>query len=402
MATIPVRDHGGDAAPEILVSFPSRLLVLCLAMLAAMSSFYLLLPTVPLHAAAVGGDVWAGFATDALMATTIAGELTAALLVARLGRRRAMALGLILLSLPCLFSFAGDIATILIATAVRGLGLGVVLVVACGLATCLAPAARRAEALGLYGLSSAAPAILAVPLGPWVLAHFGAASTGWTAALLGLCALAGLSACSSGGEAPLEAAASLRLRLPLRAIAWPGVSLAAGAIIVGASVTFLPLAHPEVGAATILSALLLQGLASAFTRWIGGRTIDRHGPRGTLIAGVALTVIGSLCLAADGSLAVLVGMVVSGAGFGAVQGSSLAYMLDRTDPAQVDTVSAAWNIAYDAGLGLGGVVFGLMAAGIGYGPAFAVAGAAIGIGVRAVAALCEQPSTHDHAGEVRC
>jgi predicted MFS family arabinose efflux permease len=400
MATVVVREQPGDALPGASAGFPSSLLVLCLAMLAAMSSFYLLLSTVPVHAAAVGGDVWAGFATGALMATTIAGELAAALLVARLGRRGAMALGLVLLSLPCLFSFAGDIATVLIATAVRGLGLGIVLVVACGLATCLAPVARRAEALGLYGLSSTAPAIIAVPLGPWVLAHSGASVTAWTATLLGLFALAGLGACSSRDEAPFEAGTPVRL--PLRSIAWPGISLAAGAIIVGASVTFLPLAHPEIGAATIMGALLAQGLASAFTRWIGGRAIDRNGPRGTLITGIFLTVIASLCLAADGSVAVLIGMAASGAGFGAVQGSSLAYMLDRTDPAQVDTISAAWNIAYDTGLGLGGLVFGLMAAGIGYGPAFAVAGAAIGIGVWAVAALCERPSKWAEAGEARC
>jgi predicted MFS family arabinose efflux permease len=378
-------------------------LVLCLSMLAAMSSFYLLLSAVPGHAAAVGGDVWAGFATGALMAATIVGELAAARLVARFGRRTAMTLGLLLLSLPCLFTFADDAATILIATAIRGLGLGIVLVVACGLATCLAPVARRSEALGLYGLSSAAPAIIAVPLGPWVLAHYGATATAWVAALLGLLALAGLDACRGPREdVPAEVEAPAPQRLPLRAIAWPGASLAAGAIIVGASITFLPLAHPEAGASTILVALLLQGLAAAFTRWLGGRTIDRHGPRGTMIAGIVLTVLGSASLAVDGPLAVLIGMAVSGMAFGAVQGSSLAYMLERTDPAQVDSVSAAWNVAYDAGLGLGGVGFGIIAAGIGYGPSFAIAGAAIGIGTWVVATACERPMAKQVPGEAPC
>jgi predicted MFS family arabinose efflux permease len=201
---------------------------------------------------------------------------------------------------------------------------------------------------------------------------------------------------------PAPAGAQVGPRLPLRAIAWPGASLAAGAIVVGASITFLPLAHPEVGASTILIALLLQGLASALTRWIGGRTIDRDGPRATMIAGTILCVFASLCLAADGPLAVLIGMAVSGAAFGALQGSSLAYMLDRTGPAQIDGVSAAWNLAYDAGLGLGGVVFGMMAAGIGYGPSFAIAGAAVGLGIRAVASLCEHPSADRAIGEARC
>ena len=403
MATIAVREHGTDSAPGRSTGLGSPLLVLCFAMLAAMSSFYLLLSTVPVHAAAVGGDVWAGFATGALMATTIVGELAAAALIARLGRRTAMALGLLLLSLPCLITLADDATTILVATAVRGLGLGIVLVVACGLATCLAPVSRRSEALGLYGLSSAAPAIFAVPLGPWVLAHYGATTTAWAAALLGLFALAGLGACPDRGRGlPAAAETPVRVRLSLRSIAWPGASLAAGAILVGASITFLPLAHPEVGTWTILIALLLQGLGSAFTRWLSGRTIDRHGPRGTLIAGTILTVFGSVCLTANGPLAVLVGMAVSGMAFGGLQSSSLAYMLERTDPTQVDSVSAAWNVAYDAGLGLGGVAFGMIAAGIGYGPAFAIAGAGIGFSIWAVAAACDCPLTERDAGEARC
>jgi len=392
MATIAVQRGAADCTTAGRAGFGSSLLVLCFAMLAAMSSFYLLLSTVPIHAAAVGGDVWAGFATGALMATTIIGELAAAPLIARLGRRNVMALGLLLLALPCFFTFAPQAATILIVTAIRGLGLGVVLVVACGLATSLAPAERRSEALGLYGLSSAAPAILAVPLGPWALAHYGAGATAWAAGLLGLAALAGLGACTGRViEADGGTKALAGPRLSLRAIAWPGASLAAGAIVVGASITFLPLAHPEVGATTILVALLLQGLASAFTRWVAGRTIDRNGPRATMIAGTILTIFASLCLAADGPFAVLLGMAVSGAAFGALQGSSLAYMLDRSAPTQADSISAAWNLAYDAGLGLGGVLFGMMAAGLGYASSFAIAGLTIGLGIWVVAALCERP-----------
>jgi hypothetical protein len=88
--------------------------------------------------------------------------------------------------------------------------------------------------------------------------------------------------------------------------------------------------------------------------------------------------------------------------FGGLQSSSLAYMLERTDPTQVDSVSAAWNVAYDAGLGLGGVAFGMIAAGIGYGPAFAIAGAGIGFSIWAVAAACDCPLTERDAGAARC
>jgi predicted MFS family arabinose efflux permease len=45
-------------------------------------------------------------------------------------------------------------------------------------------------------------------------------------------------------------------------------------------------------------------------------------------------------------------------------------MLDRVAPAGYSTASAVWNIAYDAGWGLGSVLFGLIVAQTGYPLAF--------------------------------
>jgi predicted MFS family arabinose efflux permease len=358
-------------------------------MVAAMSSFYLLLSAVPAHIATLGGDLAAGLATGALMATTIAGELVAPRLIARFGRRTALAIALLVLAIPCIVTFSGSLPLVLLSCAARGFGLGVLLVAACGLAATLAPPTRRAEAMGIYGVASAIPAILCVPLGPWALGAFGPAATAAAATALALAGLASLAHLPHREER--VDAAHLHSLPALRSAAWPATSLALGAIVIGATITFLPLAHREAGTGTIMLALLIQGLAAAATRWAAGKPVDRHGPQGAMIAGITLAVIAMLCLAFSGDIAVLAGMALSGVAFGILQSASLAQLLSRAAPNQIDGASALWNAAYDAGLGVGGLAFGVLAATTGYTAAFIAAAAALAVLALLVFRLCEAP-----------
>jgi predicted MFS family arabinose efflux permease len=78
-----------------------------------------------------------------------------------------------------------------------------------------------------------------------------------------------------------------------------------------------------------------------------------------------------LVLAANPA-AVVVGMLVFGAGFGIAQNVTLSLMFERVPASGYGTVSAVWNLAYDAGLGLGAASFGLLANQTGYPIAFAL------------------------------
>jgi predicted MFS family arabinose efflux permease len=67
---------------------------------------------------------------------------------------------------------------------------------------------------------------------------------------------------------------------------------------------------------------------------------------------------------------VLAGAVLFGAGFGVAQNASLTLMYSRVAEPGYSMVSAVWNLAYDAGMGLGAAGFGLLAASTGYPAAF--------------------------------
>jgi predicted MFS family arabinose efflux permease len=70
--------------------------------------------------------------------------------------------------------------------------------------------------------------------------------------------------------------------------------------------------------------------------------------------------------------AMLTGMVLFGAGFGVAQNASLSLLFDRVPPSGYGATSAVWNLAYDAGYGLGAAGFGLLIGPVGYAAGFAV------------------------------
>jgi predicted MFS family arabinose efflux permease len=372
-----VTNAAADHPPRSSATVGSAL-ALCGVTIAMMSCFYLMFSAAPAHAASLGGSRAAGFATAILMAATIIGELSAPRLIALAGRRAVMAAALPLLALPCLVTFSSDLAIVLVACAARGIGLGTVLVAAGGLAMSLAPAGKQAEFLGIYGVASALPAIAGVPLGPWALEHVGPNVTAVVATVIGLASLLGLTAfprrtCSDVTKAQNS-------RTPnMHSLVWPVAALVAGAAVIGASVTLVPLTHGAIGAPMITSAFFLQGLGAALARWACGRWVDRRGPNAALLTGVALSVAGMLSLSLPGAGMVLAATTVSGAAFGILQCASLAQLMNAASPAHTDRLSAFWNVAYDTGLGLGGLGLGLLAATVGYEAGFVLSAAGLAI-----------------------
>jgi len=103
---------------------------------------------------------------------------------------------------------------------------------------------------------------------------------------------------------------------------------------------------------------------------------------GVLILGVVACAFGMLALAFGASPpAVAAGAVLLGLGFGVAQNASLTLMFDRVSASGYDMVSAVWNLAYDAGMGVGAAGFGVLAARAGYAGAFGIVAASMLIAV---------------------
>jgi predicted MFS family arabinose efflux permease len=249
---------------------------------------------------------------------------------------------------------------------VRGAGFAVTTVAGGALTATLIPPERRGEGLGLVGIVGGVPALVALPAGVWVSAHWGFrpvfAATA-AAALLALAVVPGM----PGHRGMAGHAPGVLSRLGDPALLRPAAVFSASTMAAGVLVTFLPLAIAGRSAAVATIALFAQPAASTLARWAAGKTGDRRGHAVLLCPGVALSAAGMAALAATSSPALVIGgAAVFGTGFGLLQNATLTLMYARVPASGHTAVSAIWNAAYDAGMGAGAIGMGLVAGHTGY------------------------------------
>jgi MFS family permease len=339
----------------------------------SLTSFLLLISVIPMLAAAGGASsAAAGLITGALLAGTVAAEAAASFAIRRFGYRTVLAAGALLLGGPTLALLWHQPQAAMIAVSfVRGLGFGLCGVAAGSLTALLLPPERRGEGLGLLGLVSGVPAIVALPAGAWLGGHHQATLTAAVAAVTGLLPLAVLRWLPAGRpRAQASALAGARSHAPFRLpLIFAACTVAAGVID-----SFLPIAK-GVPNSISSAALLASAVTATISRWQSGRHGDRYGHARLLIPAVAATALGVAVMTWLGSpAALLAGGIVFGAGFGAVENSTFALLIERVPE---DKASALWNLAYDAGYGAGPLMFGLFSARTGYPLAFALTGALV-------------------------
>jgi MFS family permease len=351
--------------------FTLPMVLLLLVDFAAMSSFYLLLSVVPLYSTANGlGSVGAGLATGVLMFAAVAAEIATQPLAARWGHRRLLMVGLVLLGAPALaVPMISSVWTLMGVSVLRGFGFAMIVVAVGALTASTVPAERRGEGMGVLGVVAMLPAVVALPIGVWLVGRLGFTTVFGIAAAASLFAVVLVVKLPEAG--PASDSHGLR-GMRGTATLLPIIVFAATAVAGGVVVAFLPSAVPA-GVAVV--ALFVQAAAATATRWLAGRYCDRHGAAALLPPAVVVTALGMGVAAATGSsLAVVAGMTVFGIGFGLAQAASLNTMLERVPVSEYGAVSAAWNAAYDLGWGLGALGIGVVVAMLGYSAAFAVAG----------------------------
>ena len=266
-------------------------------------SYCLTLASLPAYAVAGGASPdTAGVVTAVFLVVTIAVQSVVPALTARFGLGPVLAAGLVALGAPSpLYAVDDGVVWLSGVSAVRGAGFAVLTVLGAVLAAQVAPAERRGESIGLYGLAIAVPNLLAVPAGAALVLDGHPGWLAWLAAspVLALPLVPGL-ARSVHWQAGAGSSSSAAVRAALA----PSAVLLLVTLAGGGLVTFLPIERPDGVLAT--AALLVFGLTGAVTRWRAGLLADRLGGRGLLVASVGVGVAGMLLLAAGMALMSLV------------------------------------------------------------------------------------------------
>lgn len=345
---------------------------LIVMVLVGFCGFGLLIPVAPMWAAQGGAnETGVGLVTGVFMFSTVGVQLTVPRMLRRFGWARVLVVGMLLLGIPAPLHLLSDgLPLILLLAATRGAGFAILTVTASSAIAELVEPARRGRAIGAFGLAATGPQVVLLSLAPWI-----ADNLGYTLVFVaGVAPVFGVVAAYRLGQRieQLPRHADLEhpdLRGGLRRLAplLPPVVLLLGVTFAGgAMITFVPQLTTDAGLAT--AALLLFTGFTALTRWGVGHYADWYGPRRLLAPSVIGTAIGLLLsawsvAAPDRTGALLAGMALIGLSYGALQNLTLGLAFAAVPRSDQVTASAAWNIGFDMGTGLGAVIVGAIATG---------------------------------------
>src|ERR1700686_205119 len=357
---IRVALHAAVTSPLFLLAA----LAVCISV-----NFQIMLPDVPDMVEGGGPHGAESGATAAVFIGAVIGELSTPWRMSRQRSTHLLVAGQLLTAVPSLTYVIPHSAVwqMLAAASVRGLGMGVAIVVSVALLSELTAPHRRGASIGYYGLALSAPGIVVPSVGVFLLASGHAEVDALIAFVIGV---VGVLFALKIPDRPVHLVrASTNL---LGAIRRPGLLLVFGAFVLsscsfGGVVTYAPVALPLDGLGSAAPFLLASGAARAASRWLAGGLSDRLPARTVLISGVTASLAGLVLLALHaGGASVLIAAVVYGAGYGATQTAAFLAMSERGISSDSGAISALWNSGIDLGSSLGGTLIGLAAASYGY------------------------------------
>jgi MFS family permease len=326
-------------------------------------SFYLLLPALPLYARTLGipesqiGLIIGFFAVSSMVVKPVAGWAAD-----RWGRRPLMLAGAALFACSsALYGWSVTVGALLAVRILHGAGMGLFPTASASMGADLAPAARRGEAMGLWG--AAGNVALAIgPLGAvWMSDRWG---FGWLFVLSTAVALTALALTAILRET-LGAAARLPFgfaSLLSPAVAFPCAIVFCLMTSYGVQAAFLPIYAQSRGANPGVFFLVLALVVAAVRGW-AGQISDRLGRAPVAATGMGLVAASLVTLAAGGGSGALVAAgILYGLGFGAAQPALMAWTVDLVTPAERGKAMGTYYTALELGIAAGAIGFGVLLA----------------------------------------
>ncbi|HEX9191331.1 MAG TPA: MFS transporter [Candidatus Deferrimicrobiaceae bacterium] len=271
----------------------------------------------------------------------------------------------------------------------QGASFSLVATAAYGYIAACAPVERRAEALGIFGLSFFLPISVGGWIGEWVIAGYG--FHGMFAAGIGVVVLSALVPLfmrePAGRENPSLGSLKVFLTRPFLV---PNTAGYLFGMAYGSIFTFLPVYLVVRKSGSLGSFVFVYALSVIATRTLGRRLLDRLPREWVSLWSLLLLCLGNLLIpAVDGGLGLALVGAASGAGHGLLFPALSALVLDRVneDTGGMSMTMAMFTAAFDMGLVTGAAAFGFVAERFGYPVMFVAAATVVGAGTAGFFAL---------------
>jgi len=321
-----------------------------------------------------GGEETAGRVTGVFGFAGLAVLPVVGYLLDRLGRRRFMIAGSLVSALcSAAYVFVESIGPELYGIRiVHGIASTCAFTGAQTLAVLYAPPARRAEAIGWFGISTILTHAISPAIGEEIIARWGFDAMFATGACLG--AVSFVLACllpkpppltlPSGSIEPDGATAR-------RAVAAAALSMVCYGFGFGATQTFVPVMMERLSLGRVGAFFTAWSISAVLTRVLLGRMSDRYGRRAVIIPAMAMMSLALVLLATVRSAP---GIVVIGVVFGLAQGllypTMNALVADWSNPRNIGRTQSLFSGSYSLGIASCAFFFGTVAEKYGFGAMF--------------------------------
>jgi MFS family permease len=347
-------------------------ILLCFANLSFFVSSQAFLPTLPLYLLKVGGgqrDV--GYVMGIYTLAAMIMRAIAGLLSDRYGRKKIMMSGLVLmLAVSLCYRFGNDVTFVAILRLFHGLGFGLVATAISTMVADSLPSARISEGIGYFGLTSTISMSLSPMIALWIVDRFGypvmftVVSVMVMATLL--CGLA-----ISGTRVPLRRPVAsitetLANLLERRALL-PSLVTFFLSLVNSSMLFFIALYATVLGVHHIGLFFAASSVCMAVSRPMSGRWADRGRTSTVVFVGLLSVAIGVTFVGFSHSIAGFIAAgAVAGLGLGCCIPTLQALAVRHAPPDRRGAATGTFFAAYDMGLGLGAIVWGLVVQASGY------------------------------------
>lgn len=339
-------------------------ILICMANLLIFTSFYFLLPTLPVFVVRVlkGDEGNVGYIIGVLSLTAVLVRPLAGFLLDAVGRKKILALAVIGFALAMVsYNLVTSMALLFALRALHGFTWGFTTTGAGTIAADVVPPHRRGEGLGYYGLSNTLAMAAGPSLGLYIINLAGFThlfNISFGLALAGAVCILAISYRESSPQKKAGISLETFFEPKVFSLSW---IMFFTALVYGGIVSFITLYGEQIGIKNAGTYFLAYAVTLMFIRPLAGRYFDKNGPARIMAAGficIALSFV--LLFVSKGLVMFLLSAVAMGIGFGIVQPTAMAMAINRVAPFRRGAANGTIFSAFDLGIGLGSILLGLL------------------------------------------
>lgn len=356
-------------------------ILLTLSSLLLFLNLQMLLSTFPAYVkqAFQASDLGASLVISVFAATAIVARLLTSYFIRRINRNIILCIGLAIAALNTgLNIVAPSVNTLLIMRAGYGFGFGIASVIIPTIVSQVIPSRRMGEGIGYFGLSTS----LAMSVGPMIGLNIFNQYGFDSLALLGTVAviliypilfiLRGHIAVHRDTrqavqeEKSFKHAENSKKAMPMTLLL-PALLNVILSITYSGILSFIALFGQELQLSQVGLFFLFNAMSILIIRPISGKIFDRKGPASVLIPACISIIISMLVLSFTSSMLMLIiSALLYGLGFGSIQPTLQAWMLNTTPKEQHGTANSMFYNATDVGVAVGALLLGAIASATSY------------------------------------